>query len=173
MSNLIDVSGAEFIPANASRILREIDELLFLLPEDGAIAYWAIRRKWAPGDKRWEMVQKGEMPNTVRHTSDIMEFLPRDCSPEQIEGFIAARWERVTDPRKQAEKQITETARINKGVAEKKREEFMVEQEEQTARTTKHDLELMMGEATTHAQIIVPTELKKPKQQVQSTKRKK
>ena len=156
-----DISEIKTPPAEALKRLAAIDPRLSMRWVDGVLSYWAITEKWKENDPRREMIQKGELAPTSDF--DVKAFLPQSCSPYEIEGYIALRFERVTDTAKQAEEAVQSVERANNARKEAVREEFMAEQDEKAVRTTKHELEVQMGVATANAQITVPADIGKKK----------
>lgn len=154
MSFLLDVNGDVEVPVSAAKALAAIDELMFLRFMSGPIPYWAICRRFPQGDPMWARVQCGELPAAAAFT--IVDMLPSDCSVNDIEYFIAAKYERVTDPEKQAAEQLAGVEKQNKANQAAIKEDFLKEQEEQTARTSAHELRVSVGADTANAQIVVP-----------------
>jgi len=158
---LVTPQGAPIPSERSLKILREINPRLSLRWVDGAVSYWAITERWRDDDPRRERIKQNEIPADMDW--DIKNFLPRSCSPEEVEGFILRFYVRVEDPEKQAREAIDQTARENKAARDKAMNGFLQEQEDQTIRTTKHQLEVQMGEATANAQIVVPATIGKGK----------
>jgi hypothetical protein len=156
-----DVSLHKQPPEEALKRLAAIDPRLSLRWVDGAIAYWAITERWVSDDPRRERIKLGELPSNADW--DVKAFLPPNCSPYEIEGYIAQRWERVTDPKKQADEAVENVKKENIKQQDALREAFADEQGEKGKRTTKHDIEVQAGMATANAQIIVPAQIGKEK----------
>lgn len=155
------VSETKTAPEYALKRLAAIDSRLSMIWVDGIMQYWAITEKWLPSDPRWEGIKKGEVPPDKCY--DIKAGLPKNCSPYEVEGYIASRFERVTDPAKQAQEAVDSVAQANAKAQAAIKEAFVDEQGEKGLRTTKHDLEVEAGLATANAQIIVPANIGKGK----------
>jgi hypothetical protein len=154
-------SGAKQAPVEAVQRLAAIDPRLSMRWVDGVLSYWAITEQWLPNDPRREQIKKGELRADADF--DIKGFLPTDCSPAEVEGYIANNWVRVTDARKQAEDIVEGVKAENLKRQAEIHEAFADEQAEKGAKTTKHELEVQAGLATANAQIVVPAAVGKGK----------
>lgn len=89
-SGLVDCYGVPAAP-ELQRSVQEIDDGLSLrwMTPVGLIPYWAVFFRWPQTDKRWSMVQSGEIPEAEAH--DMILQLPRDCPPDQARSLIEKR----------------------------------------------------------------------------------
>ncbi len=90
MSALVDCYGVPAAP-ELQRSVQAIDEGLSLrwMQPVGLPPYWAVFFRWPQTDKRWSMVQSGEIPEAEAH--DMILQLPRDCPPDQARSLIEKR----------------------------------------------------------------------------------
>ena len=146
---LITPRGEPIPPQEAVRRLREIDERLSVKWVPSATGpYWGIIETWKAGDERWSRVTTGEI--TPEQAFDLRAMLPGDCSAEQAVGFVERYFEPVSNAREQAAKHLDKVVQHNKATKAKHVENFMVEQEFKTARTSKHEYEVQLGVEAAH-----------------------
>lgn len=90
ISGLVDCYGVPAAP-ELQRSVQEIDDGLSLrwFQPVGLPPYWAVMFRWPQTDKRWSMVQSGEIPE--REAVDMVIALPRDCPPDQARSLIEKR----------------------------------------------------------------------------------
>lgn len=146
---LITPRGEPVPPQEAVRRLQQIDERLSVkwVPS-AAGAYWAIIETWPRGDERWSRVQSGEI--TEAQAFDLRAMLPPDCSAEEAVGFVERFFRPVGNAAEDAAEHIKKIDRHNKATKAKHLENFLVEQEFKTARTSKHEYEVDLGVAAAH-----------------------
>ena len=146
---LITPRGEPIPPQEALRRLREIDERLSVKWVPSATgAYWGIIETWKQGDERWARVNSGEI--TREQAFDLRAMLPPDCSAEEAVGFVERYFRPVGDAAKDAAKHIEKLVKHNKDTKAKHVENFLIEQEFKTARTSKHEYEVDLGVAAAH-----------------------
>lgn len=139
-------------PQEAVKRLRAIDERLSIKWVPSAAGpYWAIIETWRPDDQRWQMVRRGEVPE--KFAFDIRAMLPPDCSAHEAEGFVMRTFRPVRDAAKEAGQKMAAVQKFNREVKEKHIENFLIDQEDKTKRTSKHEHELSLGVATAHPMI--------------------
>lgn len=165
---IVQGNGIPVAPDHIQAILAEINPRLTLRFIDGAVSYWTICERWQDNDPRRERIRNGEID--PKGDFDVRAFLPRGCSPEEVEGYIARNFVRVTDPEKQAQEAIEQTTRQNKAVQDKLKDDFLQVQDDKAARTTSHELSVQLGRDTANAQIIVPANVGTGKQRRASNK---
>lgn len=145
---IVNLRGEPVPPSEAIKRLNAIDRRLTLKWVGGLAPYWGIVEPWSDDDPRWQDVSRGLVPKESAY--EVRAMLPPDCSPEEVEGFVLRYFERVTDPKRQAFMKLERVRQHNQAVKQAHKEAFLVEQEEKHARTTKHELELVVGGATAH-----------------------
>lgn len=146
---LVTALGEPVPPQSVVKRLAAVDERLSIrwVPSVAG-AYWGIVERWHPDDPRWASVRSGEHPEAA--TYDLRAMLPPDCSAEEAEGFVLRHFERMGDHREAAAEKVATVGKHNAAVKAKHVESFLVEQEEKHVRTTKHELELVVGATPAH-----------------------
>jgi hypothetical protein len=157
---LITPYGEPVPPQEAVKKLKQIDSRLSLkwVPS-AAGAYWGIIETYAEHDPRWTRVNSGELPRELAF--DLRAMLPPDCSAEEAVGFVERYFRPVGDARKEAAAKVQKIVKTNAEVKEKHIERFMIEQEEKTARTSKHEYEVQLGLEKAHPMVYGVGEGKK------------
>jgi hypothetical protein len=154
---LITPLGDPIAPVRAQEHLRAVDPRLFLLWVKGVMNYWAICERWIERDVRREFIQNGSI--AADRDFDVKCFLPRECSAEEVEGFVLRNFVRVTDAAKQGAEAVDTVNEYNAKHRENLIEAVIDEQGEKGKRSTKHDFEVQAGLATANAQVTVATNL--------------
>lgn len=90
MPILLNERGIPQPSPELQRRLREVHPGLTLRLVDGS--RWSVGMAWSPDDRRWEYVQRQEMPADGAY--DNVGYLPLDCSPDEAPGYLAARMRR-------------------------------------------------------------------------------
>ena len=114
-------------------------------------AYWGVIERWREDDPRWARVRSHELPETSAF--DLRAMLPIDCSVDEADSFVARVFRPVSDAAKEAAQKVEQVVKHNADVKDRHVERFMLEQEEKTAKTTKHEYEVQLGIATAHPMV--------------------
>lgn len=90
---ILGTEGVPLAPPKVVELLSQIDEHLGLkfIP---AYFCWAVTWRWPLDDPRWERVQTGEA--LVENAFDIFAWLPEDVQPEEVVGYLQAKFVRNT-----------------------------------------------------------------------------
>lgn len=112
--SLITPRGDPIPPSDVVAELERISPRLSLKWQNSAwgASYFALFEEWAPGDKRWERVQAGEISR--ENARDILTMFPREIRTGEMVAWVRNRWgERgiVKDPRAEAERMVAEGQR--------------------------------------------------------------
>lgn len=68
------------------RRLRALDSRLYLEFMPDFARHWALKCRWQDGDRRWERVQTGAIPESS--AADIVGWLPMDCSVDEAPAYL-------------------------------------------------------------------------------------
>lgn len=166
---LITPRGEPVPPQEAVRRLQAIDEHLSVKWVPSAAGpYWGIIETWKAGDERWARVHSGEIGR--EQAFDLRAMLPPDCSAEEAVGFVERYFRPVGHAASDAAEHVQRVVKHNRAVKEQHIEHFMAEQEFKTARTSKHELELVVGATTAHPMVPGVGDSPRTKRQKAGTK---
>lgn len=83
---LLNALGRPEPSPEVSRRLKAIHEGLHLRWVSGVEGHWAVCLTFQPDDRRWELVQTGEIPPDKAF--EIIGFLPMDCGPDEAPPYL-------------------------------------------------------------------------------------
>jgi hypothetical protein len=85
---ILNAYGTPVAPLEIVERLRQVDDRLGLRWVGD---WWALTMRWLPNDPRREKIQKGLIADD---DTDIVTFLPKDCSVDQAFGYLERGFER-------------------------------------------------------------------------------
>lgn len=89
---LLTPEGTPQPPSEIVRRLQQINPnlgLMWVPVQDALHGQWGVTMKWAPGDRRYAYIQRGEVaPDSDQ---DIVVFLPQDCGVDQAYAYFVSR----------------------------------------------------------------------------------
>lgn len=135
--------------------LRALDERLSIEWVEGAwgTSYFGLFERWKQGDKRWERVQNGEIPE--KNARDIIQMFPRHCPAPEMAAFVEQRWgaRAVGNPVEEAERMV-EAAKRRLDEAKANAVETAVDKSmDRFAKTSAHERRLAGGNDGAHPMV--------------------
>ncbi len=105
---LVSPRGEPLPPMDVVMRLRELDERLSVEWVEGAwgTSYFGLFQRWEKGDKRWERVQNGEIPE--KSARDLIQMFPRHCPAPEMAAYVEQRWggRAIGNPVEEAERAV-------------------------------------------------------------------
>lgn len=83
---LYNASGSPEPSPEIQRRLRALDSRLYLEFTPDFAKHWMVKCRWQEGDRRWEKVQTGAIPESK--AADIVGWLPVDCSVDEAPAYL-------------------------------------------------------------------------------------
>ena len=154
---IVNNRGEPIPPSEVVERLRRVDERLSIEWVDGggtfSVAYFGLFERWRQGDKRWERVQNGEIPESKAR--DLITMFPRHCPAGEMAAFVEQRWgaRAVLDPVKEAERIVAQAqanlAKAKEGAVDHAVQVSMDRFDSETA----HDRRMKSGNDSAHPMV--------------------
>lgn len=148
--------GQPVPPTDVIERLARIDERLSIEWVDGAwgASYFGLFERWKQGDKRWERVQNGELPESKAR--DLIQMFPRSCPAPEMAAFVEQRWgsrAQPKDPKAEADRMIAEAQKLYAQVKEQNIQAVVDNSVERFDRESAHDRRLRGGQDDAHPMV--------------------
>lgn len=153
---LLNNRGEPLPPFDVVERLRRIDERLSIEWVEGAwgCSYFGLFQRWERGDKRWERVQSGEIPE--KQARDLIQMFPRSCPPAEMAAFVEARWGSraiPNDPKAEADRMVVEANRLYELAKQQNVEHLIDKSAERFAEESSHSLRVRAGAEAAHPMV--------------------
>lgn len=152
---LINHLGQPVPPTEVVERLRLIDERLSIEWVEGAwgAAYFGLFERWRQGDRRWERVQNGELPESKAR--DLVRMFPRECPAPEMAAFVEQRWggRAILDPVKEAQKAVDRAQASLEKAKESAINAVVSKSMDKFDSETAHDRRLVSGADSAHPMV--------------------
>lgn len=109
-------------------------------------AYFALFKRWSPGDPRWQRVQSGEIKD--EDARDIVQMFPRECPTHEMAAYVENRWgarNAPADPRAEADRMVAEAQKLYAQAEAESIDRAIDVSNQRSERESRHDLRVRAG----------------------------
>lgn len=152
---LVNNLGQPIPPFEVTERLRKIDDSLSIEWVEGAwgVAYFGLFQRWKQGDKRWERVQNGELPESKAR--DLVYMFERSCPAYEMAAYVENNWghRAVRDPVAEAQRAVDAAQKSLEQAKEQSIQRAVDKSMDRFENETAHDRRLRGGNDTAHPMV--------------------